>query len=121
MIRMLSRVCADFYDKKHHLILKITPRQLGLYFDAPDAIQEDPLYQMLLDDGSILLSDNSKKQKALENDPYAGATAEGKEIKPKTAAKPKAAAKENTESKTEEKIDTMTGKKTVNENSDIKT
>ena len=83
MIRMLSRVCADFYDKKHHLILKITPRQLGLYFDAPDAIQEDPLYQMLLDDGSILLSDNSKKQKALENDPYAGATAEGKEVKAK--------------------------------------
>ena len=121
MIRMLSRVCADFYDKKHNLILKITPRQLGLYFDAPDAIQEDPLYQLLVDDGSILLSDNSKIQKALENDPYAGATAEGKEIKPKTAAKPKAAAKENTESKTEEKIDTMTGKKTVNENSDIKT
>ena len=83
MIRMLSRVCADFYDKKDNLILKITPRQLGLYFDAPDAIQEDPLYQMLLDDGSILLSDNSKKQKALENDPYAGATAEGKEVKAK--------------------------------------
>ena len=60
-------------------------------------------------------------QKALENDPYAGATAEGKEIKPKTAAKPKAAAKENTESKAEEKTETMTEKTTVNENGGIKT
>ena len=77
-MRLLSRVCADFYDRNRNLIHRITPHDLGLYQDVPDAIQQDPLYQMLLDDGSILLADTPAKQKAIENDPYAGATADGR-------------------------------------------
>ena len=83
-MRLLSRVCADFYDRNRNLIHKITQRDLGLYHDVPDAIQQDPLFQMLVDDESILLADTPEKQKSLENDPFAGATAEGKAIKPKT-------------------------------------
>ena len=77
-MRILSRVCADFYDKKRNLIHRIRREDLGIYCNVPDAIQEDPLYQMLVDDGSILLAETPAKQKAIENDPYAGATADGR-------------------------------------------
>ena len=98
---ILSRVCADFYDGNRNLIHRITQRDLGLYYDAPDAIQQDPLFHMLVADESILLADTPEKQKALENDPYAGATAEGKAIrqtKPRTVkskADPKVKPKED--------------------------
>jgi hypothetical protein len=78
---ILSRVCADFYDKRNNLLFRITPSDLGLFVDAPEAIREDPLFQMLVDDKSIKFPEDAKTNKALENDPYAGATAEGKEIK----------------------------------------
>ena len=112
-MRLLSRVCADFYDRNRNLIHKITQRDLGLYHDVPDAIQQDPLYQMLLDDGSILLADTPAKQKAIENDPYAGATADGrsteaatvkqKSARTKSAAKTDPAADPKPDDKSEEK------------------
>ena len=112
-MRILSRVCADFYDGNHNLIHRITRRDLGLYYDVPDAIRQDPLYQMLVDDGSILLAETSEKQKAFENDPYAGATADGrsteaatvkaKSARTKSAAKTETAADPKSEPKPEEK------------------
>ena len=112
---ILSRVCAEFYDKHNNLLDRITPRDLGSFREV------SALFQMLVDDGSIKYPADDAKDKALENDPFAGTTAEGKEIKPKTAAKPKAASKAKTESKPEEKTDTMTEKTPVNENGGIKT
>ena len=92
---MLSRVCADFYDTHRKLLFRITRNDLGLFVDAPESIKQDPLFQMLVNDGSIKFPEDAKTNKALENDPMAGATAEGKEIKPKAkpAAKPKAESK----------------------------
>jgi len=91
-MRILSRVCADFYDVNNNLIHRFTRRDLGVYNDVPDAIRQDPLFQMLVDDGSILLADTPIKQKTIENDPYAGATADGRStdaatVKAKTKAK----------------------------------
>ena len=86
---ILSRVCADFYDRNNHLLHRITSHDLGDFRYAPDTIQEDPLFQMLVDDGSIKFPADDAKDKALEQDPYAGATAEGKDIKPKTTSKAK--------------------------------
>ena len=77
---ILSRVCADFYDKRNTLLFRITQHDIGLFVDAPEAIREDPLFQMLVNDKSIKFPEDAKTNRALENDPYAGATAEGKEI-----------------------------------------
>ena len=103
---MLSRVCADFYDTHRKLLFRITRNELGLFVDAPESIKQDPLFQMLVNDGSIKFPEDAKTNKALENDPMAGATAEGKEIretkpKAKPAAKPKA--EPNPETKSEPK------------------
>ena len=102
---ILSRVCADFYDRNNHLLHRFTSRDLGDFRYAPDTIQEDPLFQMLVDDGSIKFPADDAKDKALEQDPYAGATAEGKDIKPKTATKSKSSSKAKAEAKTETKTE----------------
>ena len=78
---ILSRVCADFYDKRNTLLFRITQHDIGLFVDAPEAIREDPLFQMLVNDKSIKFPEDAKTNRALENDPFAGANAEGKEIK----------------------------------------
>ena len=91
-------VCADFYDRNRNLIHRITPADLGKFNYPPEKIKEDPLFQMLVDDGSIRIPEEKSAQKALENDPYAGITAEGKAEKPK-AEKPKAETKPRTTAK----------------------
>ena len=102
---LLSRVCADFYDKNHNLLHRITARDLGSFRTVPEAVKEDPLFQMLVDDGSIKYPADDARDKALEQDPYAGATAEGKDIKPKKVSKPKTASKAKPETKQEPKQD----------------
>ena len=101
-------VCADFYDRNRNLIHRITPADLGQFNYPPETIKEDPLFRMLVDDGSIRIPEEKKDQKALENDPYAGITAEGKAEKPKVE-KPKAETKQKTSAKasvkTEAKVD----------------
>ena len=110
MMLILARVCADFYDKDRNLIHRIRPADLGLFQEAPDGIKQDPLFQMLVDDGSIKFPEDAAKDKALEQDPFAGATPDGRDIqskaeKPKTETKPKTVTKSpvKTEAKTEEK------------------
>ena len=77
---ILSRVCAEFHDKSGAVIHRITPAMVGLFHDAPDAIRGDLLFDMLLKDGSIKTPDDAKKDRNLENDPMAGAMADGREI-----------------------------------------
>jgi len=84
---ILSRVCADFYDRRRNLLFRITPHDLGLFVDAPESVKQDPLFQMLVDDGSIKFPEDARSTRTLENDPMAGADASGKalkESKPKT-------------------------------------
>ena len=95
---ILSRVCADFYDQNRNLLHKIAPADLGFFHDAPESIRQDPLFQMLVDDKSIKFPEDALTNRALENDPYAGATAEGKEIKETKESKPR-----TTRSKSESK------------------
>ena len=90
---ILARVCADFYDKKRNLIHRITQRDLGLFRDVPESIQQDPLFQMLVDDGSIKFPADATKDKALEQDPFAGTTPDGREKKPKVMNTPEAETK----------------------------
>ena len=64
---ILARVCADFYDKNRNLLHRITPRDLNLFKDAPESIRQDPLFQMLVDDGSIKFPEDARTNRALEN------------------------------------------------------
>ena len=77
---ILARVCADFYDKNRNLLHRITPRDLNLFREVPESIRQDPLFQMLVDDGSIKYPADAAKDRALEQDPYAGTTPDGREI-----------------------------------------
>ena len=96
---ILARVCAVFYDRKRNLIHRITQRDLGVFRDVPESIQQDPLFQMLVDDGSIKFPADAAKDKALEQDPFAGTTPDGREIRPKVETKPEAETKLKAETK----------------------
>ena len=100
---ILARVCADFYDKNRNLLHRITPRDLNLFREVPESIQQDPLFQMLVDDGSIKFPADDAKDKSLEQDPFAGTTADGKDIKPKAKPTAKPKAEPNPETKSETK------------------
>ena len=63
-----------------NLLHRITPRDLNLFQDAPESIRQDPLFQMLVDDGSIKFPEDARTNRALENDPKAGTTPDGREI-----------------------------------------
>ena len=66
---ILSRVCAEFYDKHNNLLGRITPRDLGTFREISDAVRQDPLFQLLVEDGSIKYPADEAKDKALEQDP----------------------------------------------------
>lgn len=66
---ILSRVCAAFRSKSGEIIFKITPSMRLTFQEAPDAIRQDPLFQMLKNDRSIEVTDDIVRMKQLENDP----------------------------------------------------
>ena len=117
---ILARVCADFYDKNRNLLHRITPRDLNLFREVPESIQQDPLFQMLVDDGSIKFPADAAKDKALEQDPFAGTTPDGREIKPKVETKPKAESKPKTTAKASVKTEAKTEEKATEKTAEIK-
>ena len=62
-------VCAEFHDKHGIIIGRIVSADLQKYTELPDSIRQDPLYDMLLGDGSIVLPETKAELKQLENDP----------------------------------------------------
>ena len=66
---ILSRVCAAFHDKSGAILYKITPSMRLTFQEAPEAIRQDPLFQMLLKERAIEVTDDTVRQKQLENDP----------------------------------------------------
>ena len=122
---ILARVCADFYDKNRNLLHRITPRDLNLFREVPESIQQDPLFQMLVDDGSIKFPADAAKDKALEQDPFAGTTPDGREIRPKAEEpkaeiKPKAESKPKTTAKASVKTEAKTEEKATEKTAEIK-
>ena len=88
---ILSRVCAEFRDRNGTIIHRVTPETRLTFQEAPEAIREDPLFRMLLDDRSIEVSDNGPRKKQLENDPMSEtkpANPSGTAAARKPAAKP---------------------------------
>ena len=75
---ILSRVCVDFHDTHGNPLFSIKPDQRLTFLEAPDTIQQDPIFQMLLDDGSLEASLNPIRRHQLEQDPVDGAEASGR-------------------------------------------
>ena len=50
---ILSRVCAEFRNAAGEPVFAVTPAIRDIFVEAPDAIREDPLFRMLVDDGSM--------------------------------------------------------------------
>ncbi len=82
---ILSHVCVDFYDKQQKLIFSVPPTLLNCILTAPEEIQQDPIFDMLLADHSLEAVQTIDQKKRLENDPTEGVTAEGK--KPRATRK----------------------------------
>ncbi len=98
---ILSRVCAEFHDASGRKLFSITPPMLLTFQEAPDAIQEDPLFHLLVQDGSLEAVVSLEQKHELEQDPIQGADPSGKRPE-KTATKPKApSAKASSSVKTE--------------------
>lgn len=75
---ILSRVCADFHDSRGRRIFSVAPRDLLSFLEAPEEIREDPLFDLLLADGSLEAVRSVDRRRLLEADPVAGTTAEGR-------------------------------------------
>ena len=112
---LISHVCAEFHDRKGNLVYRMTPDMRNTIQDAPEAIREDLLFALLLQDGSIVVPENERERKRLEEDPLLGIGADGKAVRlqvgeaagkapAKKAAKPaaKPAQKPETETGTKE-------------------
>lgn len=75
---ILSRVCADFHNKKGELVHRVTPLNRLTFHEAPESIREDPLFRMLVSDGSLEAAVPPAEKKQLEADPLEGADASGR-------------------------------------------
>ena len=107
---IIPYVCADFRDKKGNPIFRITADMLRTMQDVPEAIKQDLLFDMLVQDGSIKTPEMVAQRKLLEQDPMIGMNAEGKAEKSAKPAKTETKAEGKTEAKVEEK---STGAKTT--------
>ena len=68
-MRIMSKVCAEFHSKSGEVLFRVTPDKLYALTDAPDAISQDPLFDLLVDDHVLEVAGSKADQKRLENDP----------------------------------------------------
>ena len=97
-MKILSRVCAEFHDNAGTVLYSIHPDQrLTPLYDAPESICQDPLFGMMVADGSLEVVEEKEDLKRVENDPEkkpeksrsvsTGSSAEAKASDAKTAEK----------------------------------
>ena len=96
---ILARVCAEFHDASGRKLFSIIPPMLLTFQEAPDAIQQDPLFQLLVDDGSMEAVVSLDRRRELEQDPIQGADPSGKR-----KATPPTASAESSEPETEKAL-----------------
>ena len=75
---ILSRVCADFTDGNGRTIFSINPPDLLSFLEAPEEIRLDPLFGLMIAEGSLEAVHSVDQRKKLENDPTEGVSAEGR-------------------------------------------
>ena len=77
---VLSRVCAEFHDHTGAVVYRVTPETRLTFREAPESIREDPLFRMLINDGSLEATVSAERQKQLEADPLDGTDAAGRKV-----------------------------------------
>ena len=70
-MKIVPYACAEFRDRAGKVIYTIRPHQLQVFADAPDEIREDPLFAMMVRDGTLQVPSTKEEMKLLENDPQA--------------------------------------------------
>ena len=75
---ILSRVCAEFRDHTGAVVHRVTPETRLTFREAPETIREDPLFQMLVEEGSLEAAVTHLQRKKLEADPLEGTDAAGR-------------------------------------------
>ena len=78
---ILSRVCADFHDRSGAVIHRVTPENRLTFHEAPEGIREDPLFRMLVDEGSLEAAVTAVQKRKLEAEPLRGTDATGKKVR----------------------------------------
>jgi hypothetical protein len=66
-------VCAEFRSPEGGILCRIRPDELRTFKSVPDAVRQDPLFDMLLRDGTIEVPETKADIKRLEYDPVAPA------------------------------------------------
>ena len=79
-MRIVSRVAAAFYRRDHTPIFEVNARDLLVILDAPDELKSDPLFGMLVKEGSLQVINSEETQKLVELDPKQGTNAEGRKM-----------------------------------------
>ena len=97
---MVCYACADFVGKNGD-VFSVTPKQLGIFIEAPEWIKGTNIFKWMVSDGTIKMALKDGEKKKLENDPMEGISAEGK-AKEITEAAEKAMTEEAAEEATEE-------------------
>ena len=77
---ILSRVCAEFRDHTGAVVHRVTPETRLTFREAPESIREDPLFRMLVSEGSLEAAVTSSRKQALEADPLEGTDAAGRKV-----------------------------------------
>jgi len=65
----VAYACAEFHDKTGAVIHMIRPADLRITTEMPDAIRQDPLFGMMVKDGTLRATETKSELKKLENDP----------------------------------------------------
>ena len=63
--------CAEFHDKSGNVICRIHAHELRTITEVPEAIKQDPLYALMVEEGSLKAPESRLDLRALENDPEA--------------------------------------------------
>ena len=63
-------VCAEFHDRSGNVIHTIRPHDLKIINNSvPDAIRQDPLFDLMVREGTLQVPETKEEVKKLENDP----------------------------------------------------
>lgn len=95
-MRIVSRVAAAFCRPDRSIIFEVRPADILVILDAPEEIRSDPLFPLLVNEGSLQVITGAAVQKELESDPVQGTGPDGRapapEAKPKPDSTPRAKA-----------------------------
>ena len=85
--------CAEFHNKFGEVLYRITADQLRIATEIPESVKEDPLFALMVKDGSLKAPDSKLELKVLENDPDAKITKTEKPAKAEKSARVEKSAK----------------------------